>query len=282
MWQTAKTYRWNFSAVILVMGFCTNARGEGLPSQSDGGSLHPLVSTIQFAQTRQSYIREHVRSYSCQLVKRERIGGRMQAYQYADVMVQCSRQQDGESVQPMSVLMKFLGPAKMKGRIVLYTEGMNDDLASVRMGGIGLFKNVELQIDPYGDAAKRESRYPVTQIGFEQIMQRLIDHANDDLRADPEGRNTTVRYFRNAKLKDRTCTHIQVVHPQRSDSLSFHKASLYVDDELKVPVRVVVYDWPATGDSEPTLIEEYNYLNLQLNVTLPDDVFEKTKYFNEK
>ena len=282
MWQTAKTGRWFSGVLILVVSLCARAAAEGLPSRVEGPSVHPLATTIQFAETRLAYIREHVRTYRCQLVKRERMGGRMQAYQYADVMVQCSHGEVGETQQPMSVFMRFLGPAKMKGRIVLFTEGQDDNLAWVRMGGSGLFKDVELKIDPHGDAAKRESRYPINQIGFDQIMERLIDLANADLKADPQGKNTVVTYFRNAKLKDRSCTHIEVVHPQRAESLAFHKASLYVDDELNVPVRLVVYDWPASPDAGPKLVEEYNYVNLQLNVTLPHDVFHKAKYFNEK
>ena len=282
MWNTVQSNRWLFSALMIAIATGASVRAEGFPSQSDGDSTHPLITTIKFAESRLDHIRDHVRSYTCQLVKRERISGRMQAYQYADVMVQCSQRQGGAVVQPMSVLMRFLGPVKMKGRIVLYTEGLDDNLAWVRMGGSGLFKSVEVQIDPHGDAAKRESRYPVTEIGFDQIMQRLIDLAKDDIRADPSAENTSVTYFQNAKLKDRSCTHIQVVHPQRSNSLAFHKASLYVDDEWNVPVRLVVHDWPKTADSEPILVEEYNYLNLELNVRFPDDVFLKTKYFNEK
>ena len=273
------------SICSFVLVFCfLGSRGlaEGLPGQSESGLSHPLVATIQFAQTRQVFIRENVRTYTCQLVKRERIGGVLQPYQYADVQVRCANQPDGQTPVPLSVLMKFRGPAKLKGRLLLFIEGENDDQACVRMGGVGLFKNVELRVDPLGDAARRESRYPITDIGFDRIMQRLIDLAHKDLRADPQARNTTVTYFENAKLKDRSCTHIQVMHPVKSDEFEFYKASLYVDDELNVPVRLVVFDWPAAKDSRPRLVEEYNYMNLKLNVPLEEDLFVKSRYFNEK
>ena len=272
-------------AFLILMGACTwtnTACGEGLPSQGEAAFTHPLAATIQYAEDRQKYIKDHIRSYHCQLVKRERIGGRLQAYQYADVKVRCGFNEAGEKQVPMSVLMKFLGPEKLKGRIVLFTEGENDGRALVRMGGSGLFKSVELEVDPIGETAKRESRYPITEIGFDRIMQRLIDLAKKDVNADPAAANTVVNYFQNAKLKDRACTHIQVVHPDKSEKFTFHSASLYVDDELNVPVRLVVFDWPPSEGGRPRLLEEYNYMNLELNVSMGHDLFNKTRYFNDK
>lgn len=277
-----KSYPTALLIVVFACLFPAESFAEGLPSLGERGLTHPLAATIQYAEERQTYISENVRTYTCQLVKRERIAGRLQAYQYADVKVRCAEHRNGLKQEPMSVLMKFLAPAKLNGRIVLFTEGTNDGQAWVRMGGTGLFKNVELKVEPNGETARRESRYPITDIGFDRIMQRLIDLANKDMRTDPEATNTTVTYFQNAKLKDRICTHIQVVHPVRSNDFAFHKASLYVDDELNVPVRLVVFDWPRSDATTPRLVEEYNYMNLKLNVPLDHDLFRKSRYFNEK
>ncbi len=268
--------------LLLCCCLVGNASAEGLPSQREAGSSHPLAATIQFAEERQNYIKENIRTYSCQLVKRERIDGRLQAYQYADVKVRCAEHKSGHERVPMSVLMTFLGPAKLKGRIVLFTEGENEGHALVRMGGSGIFKNVELKVEPNSETARRENRYPITDIGFDRIMQRLIDLARKDLHADPTAKNTVVKYFQNAKLKERSCTHIMVEHPLRSEEFTFYKASLYVDDEFNVPVRLVVLDWPAADGGTPRLLEEYNYVNLKLNVALTRDLFSKTRYFTEK
>ena len=69
-------------------------------------------------------------------------------------------------------------------------------------------------------------------------------------------------------MDGRPCTRIQVVHPQHGEGLSFHLANVYVDDELNVPVRVEGYDWPASGSTEPPLLEEYSFTRLRLNVGL--------------
>lgn len=276
------TYRMTMLIAVAVCTLPAFAVAEGLPGKGEPGLTHPLAATIQYAEERKTFIKDHVRTYSCQLVKRERIGGKLQAYQYADVKVRCASEQNAVDPEPMSVLIKFLGPVRLKGRIVLFTDGEHDGLACVRMGGPGLFKNVELKVDPNSETARRESRYPITDIGFDRIMQRLIDLAKNDLRSDPDATNTTVSYFQNAKLKDRNCTHIQVVHPVQSDQFTFHKASLYVDDVLNVPVRLVVFDWPTSAGGKPRLVEEYNYMNLKLNVALDPDLFLKSQYFNEK
>lgn len=97
------------------------------------------------------------------------------------------------------------------------------------------------------------------------------------------GTNTEVSYFRKAKVNGRLCTHIQVVHPRREDGFDYHEASLYVDDEMQVPVRLIAYDWPEKEEEgDKPVLEEYNYINLKLNVGVPDDEFRKSTYFDEE
>jgi hypothetical protein len=50
---------------------------------------------------------------------------------------------------------------------------------------------------------------------------------------------------------------------------------VYVDKDLRLPVRVEVYDWPArNGDPRGELLECYSYINLRFNVGLTDAAFE--------
>ena len=62
---------------------------------------------------------------------------------------------------------------------------------------------------------------------------------------------------------------IQVIHKEERAPFEFHKAQVFIDDELNVPVRYVAYDWPR-GGQEPELQEEYTYINIKLNVGLKD------------
>jgi hypothetical protein len=53
-----------------------------------------------------------------------------------------------------------------------------------------------------------------------------------------------------------------------------YRCVVYVDKELKLPVRIEVYDWPTTGGSpNGDLLECYSYINLKFNLGLTDAAF---------
>ena len=60
----------------------------------------------------------------------------------------------------------------------------------------------------------------------------------------------------------------------RKAPYDFHRAEVFIDDELNIPVRYVAYDWPTAGGEEPPIIEEYTYIDVQLNVGLTDKDFD--------
>ena len=258
-------------AVLLVtpVTFCT--------ADERDTSKHPLERTIRYATGRYEYICKNVRDYSCLLIKRERIDGELQEYRYLRTLVRREQTRGGRVVKPMAVFMQHLEPGKLNGRRVLYVEGQNHGKVLVRKGGGGAFSYLKLKIDPHGAAARRESNYPITDVGLGKMGERLIQRAKDDIKHDPTGVNTQVSYFRNAKVNDRMCMHIRVVHPERVEGIDFHQASLYVDNELHVPIRVVAYGWPRREGEDPPLIEEYTYVDLRLNIGLTDADFSKTK-----
>jgi hypothetical protein len=260
------------ATVILVTGLVTSSTAD----ESGEAGIHPLSWTLRYAKSRSDYIREHIRDYSCRLIKRERIDGELQKHQFIQVKVRCEQRRDDDVARPMAVFMQYLAPGSLKGRKVLYVDGQNDGMMDVIKGGRA-FKYVKLRIDPNGAAARRESNYPITDVGFDKIIERLTQRVTDDIENDPTAANTKVSHFRNARVNDRVCTHIRVLHPDRGDGIEFHKASLYIDDELKVPIRLVVYDWPPGEGEEPPLMEEYTYVDLRLNIGLTDADFSKAK-----
>ena len=83
-----------------------------------------------------------------------------------------------------------------------------------------------------------------------------------------------VKFFKGAKINDRICTCIQVVHPVPRRNFLFHLARIFVDDELNLPVRYESYDWPKEAGAAPELMEEYTYLNLKLNNGFTDADFD--------
>ena len=257
------------------LGVDENAN-EKLDATASGTSVHPLAWTLRYANTRSDYIRNHVRDYTCRLIKRERIDGQLQDYQFINVQMRCEQKRHGKVEQPMAVFLQFMAPKILADRRVLYVDGQHDGNILVRKGGRSL-RYLKLELDPTGRQAQRQTNYPITDVGFDKIIQRLLNIVADDIKHDPTAANTKVAHFRNAKVGDRVCTHIQVLHPKPGAGLQFHKASLYVDDELHVPIRLVVHDWPNKEDEEPPLMEEYVYVNLKLNVGLSDADFSESR-----
>jgi hypothetical protein len=232
---------------------------------------HPLHPALRYARVRSDYIQNNLRDFECLLVKRERINGRLRDYEYILTRARLEQVEGDEVVVPFSVYMHFLAPEEVKGRKALYIEGQNEDKVLIRNGG-RRFSYITIKLDPRGDAVLRESRYPITELSLEHMARLIIDKVEADMRADPTGENTEVTFFLGAKVNNRACTHFHVIHPQRAEGLSFYMASIYVDDELQVPIRIEGYDWP-DDSGDPVLLEEYTFTQLQLNVGLTDASF---------
>jgi hypothetical protein len=235
-------------------------------------SGHPLEAALEFAQSRYAYLQQNVRDFTCLLVKRERIEGKLRGYEYIQTRTRLRKVENGKTVVPLSVAMKFLSPPELKDRRVLFVEGQNNGKMLVRNGG-KRFSYVTVRLLPDSDAALREGRYPITELSLETVARRMMEKAEDDVRFDPAHSNTQVAFFRGAKVDGRSCTRIQVTHPRRDVNFSFHIANVFVDDQLNVPIRVEGYDWPETGSTDPVLLEEYTFTKLRLNVGLTDRDF---------
>jgi outer membrane lipoprotein-sorting protein len=64
------------------------------------------------------------------------------------------------------------------------------------------------------------------------------------------------------------------VHPNYHASLDFHLARVFLDDELKMPIRYEAYGWPESPGAKPPLLEEYTYMDIKVNVGLADTDFD--------
>ncbi len=233
---------------------------------------HPLMPALNLARERIVYIRENVRDFTCVLVKRERINGQLRPYEYLATKVRCEQRQGDQIIKPFAVYTQYLGPKKIRGRKVLYVAGENDGKMLIRNGGTR-FNYITFKLEPTSVAALRESRYPITEIGLDAFTERLIEQTLSDIRNDPTGANSRIRFFHQASVDNRPCLHIQVVHPTRAEHFSYHIANIYIDSELHMPIRVETYDWPKEGHDEPILQEEFTFTRLRLNVGLSDADF---------
>jgi hypothetical protein len=235
-------------------------------------SEHPLAWVLKFAHEERAYLQQTVRDFTCRVTKRERIDGELQDFYYIDMCVREQTYAGGQMTQPLSVLLKFLGPSHVEGRRALFVAGQNDDKLLVRKGG-RRFSYMVMHVDPFGASVKRESLMPINEIGFSHLLDRTIRTLQQDLAADPSGANTIVEHITTVKINDRACQMVRVTHPLRRDGLQFFSTSMSIDSELHVPVRFDVYDWPESPGQQPPLTAEVTYTNVTLNANLDDAVF---------
>lgn len=236
---------------------------------SDPKQSHPLTRTMQIAREGYQRINNDVRDYTCVLIKREQIDGKMRGPERIFAKVRHEQVEDGEVASPFSVYMKFEAPAAMRGREVLFVSGRDDDKFLVRKGGSRLaFLTVSLR--PTSILAMTGNRYPITEFGIKRLTERMIELGNNDLAYQ----ECEVVTHDDINLSDRICTSIEVRHPIRRQHFEYHVARIYIDNKSQVPIRFESYDWPESGSDAPVLKEEYTYCDMKLNVGLTDADFE--------
>ncbi len=151
--------------------------------------------------------------------------------------------------------------------------GENDNKMLARNGG-KRFNYVIVKLDPFGEAAMRESLVPITEMGLENMTRMLMRLLKENMQHDPAGVNSRLAFYKNAKVNQRTCTRISVKHPEQNAELGFSSADVYVDDELRVPIRLEAYAWPLRAGGPAQLLFEYTYEDLDINVGLTSAEFQ--------
>jgi hypothetical protein len=228
-------------------------RAENKPQE------HPLAPALAMATSCQQTIGK-IRDYSATMVKRERINGKLNEKEFMFVKVRH---------EPFSAYTYFLGPEKMKGQEAIYVAGKNK--GNLLAHGVGLKRALGMvSLDPNGLIAMAGQRYPITEIGVANLTKRLIEVAENDMKFG----ECEVQFFKDAKINGRSCTCIKVTHPTPRKEFKFNVATVFVDDELNVPVRYAAYEWPAVAGTEPQLLEEYTYLDMKINQGFTDADFD--------
>ena len=230
---------------------------------------HPLDRAIELAQASLQDMQSEVRDYTAIMVKREQVNGIVGDPEYMRLKVRCPRKtENGET--PFSVYMKFLKPRETAGRQVIWVNGRDDNNLIVHDKNNPAIRFRRVYLQPDGMLAMRGNRYPIYDAGVENLIHKLIKKANRDKQAGM----CQVEYRSGAEINKRPCSVIELVHNERKAPYEFHKAQVFIDDELNLPIRYAAYDWPTSPGSKPKLIEEYTYVNLKLNVGLTDSDFD--------
>ena len=232
-------------------------------------AAHPLDRAIEIAKVGLDNMQTTIHDYTAVMVKRERVGDQLSDPMFMKIKIRNPRVFDDREI-PFSIYMKFVKPRAVCGREVIWVDGQNNNNLIVHdTNPLVRFKN--LNLDPNGFLAMKGNKYPIYDAGLENLVIKLIEKAERDRAAGM----CEVKYQPGAKINKRPCTLIEVTHNQRRTPYEFHVAKVYIDDEYQIPVRFAAYDWPV-GNRKPALLEEYTYVNVNLNVGLTDSDFDVT------
>lgn len=230
---------------------------------------HPLDPALELARHSLGLMQSQIQDYTAVLVKRERIGDTLGDNEFMFVKIRNRKVEDNKIVVPFSVYLAFLQPASVKGREVIFIENANEGKLIAHEGGVKRMLGTHY-LDPTGFLAMKGQRYPLTDIGLENLVLKLIERGEKDKRHG----HCQVDLHPGAKVGGRSCSILQVTHPEEAQHYDFHIAQIFLDDEWKIPVRYAAYGWDKNEAGENEVIEEYTYQKIKINVGLTDKDFD--------
>jgi tetratricopeptide (TPR) repeat protein len=242
------------------------ARADALAADHNAVRLQQV---LDFARHANEQINREVDDYTCILMKRERVNGRLGECQFMQAKIRHEKKQGNTVVVPSSVFVRFLQPAPMEGLEVLFVQNRDDGDLTARRGWYRL-PNTPLRLRADSPLNMDMNHYPIAEIGFQSRIARLITVLEEEQKHN----DGVVDIFSHATVNGRDCTHYRLTHAQPRPGLTYQTAELWVDNELQVPIYFRSYCWPLNEDEEPSLLEEYYYGHVQLNVGLTDEDFD--------
>lgn len=207
--------------------------------------------------------------YTATFVKQELVDGVMSGNQVMSLKLKHS---------PFSVHLKWL--VGDKGQELLYVDGENDGKMIVKAGGAKGRFLPPIKLDPNGSIARSKSRHPITKIGLVNLCKKLVENRSEELQK--EVMEVKCQMLDNQIFENRECYCFVIEYDHKDVSPPYRKSVQYVDKEWLVPICIKNYNWP-TGSTElsgieldeKTLIENYSYSNIKMNVQLAEADFSK-------
>lgn len=210
---------------------------------------HPLDQPLALARECQAAYAE-VTDYTALFVKQERIDGKLSEPHYIDLKFRR---------EPFSVYLRWRQPNS--GREVIYVDGHYEGKLIAHETGLKDAVAGTVELDPRSRRAMKNSRYPITNAGLGNMIDEMISTWTRERRYG----EINVKILEGYKVDGRECTGIQIYHPTPRREFRFCLARIFIDNELKLPVRYEGYDWPRRRGGKPELVEAYTYTRLKIN-----------------
>ena len=223
---------------LLALGMLSpSGHGDARAADPSVGELLRLLDAAdkQYAQ---------IHDYTAVMVSRERVKDVLQEQERILLKFQ----------RTFKVYMRWMeGPSQ--GREGLYVSGAHEGKFLIYEPR-GFQRLFTAALAPTDARVMDKSRHPVTDIG----IGRLLEIVGDNTRR--ASRNGVLRVVdRGAcEVAGRRVRQLEGVLPRDPQAGYYaYRVQLFFDDEHRIPIRVVVYDW------SDQLVEDYTYANLRLN-----------------
>lgn len=211
---------------------------------------------------------EKIDSYTTTFYKREQVDGKLLDGQVMQMKVRH---------KPFSVYMKW---AKGDvGRELLYLDGQNEGKMLVKTGGVGGRLLPTIKLNPNGNMAKKEARYPVTQIGLLNLAKKIIVYRKSDL---SKKSGVRCQMFDNQTINEQNCYCFVIEYENSDISKLYRKSVIFIEKENCLPICIKNFTWPDKGIKgsaqlvdKKTLIEDYRYSALRLDRKLIGSDFDR-------
>ena len=227
---------------------------------------HTLDPALEIARLGLEKLRNDVTDYKALMVKRERLDNKLLDEEFMQVKVRHGNSDQGVN---KAFYVRHVKPASMAGQEAIWVENQND--GKLIGHGSGLQKLITVNLKPDSWLAMRGNRYPITELGIETLLIRMIEKGEKSRKHESP---CLVEYSRDREINGNPVTLITITHPEKHDDLEFHIAKIYIDDNLQLPVGYEGYLWPEEEGGEPLLIERYFYQDLEINPGLSELDFD--------
>ena len=229
---------------------------------------HPLVPLIEMAKYGADYIQNHVQDYTAVITKQVRWKGKLQPEEkmFCKIRHQIC---DGESETkiPFSVYTRFIAPKR--GQEAIWVKGCHDGKL-VAHGPKGLLNLMTVYLEPDSRMAMSGNRYTIESIGMLNLIKKMVEQGTQDMKHE----DCEVKLTRNFMVNDRRCTRLEIIHNEPAEHFEFHRAEIYIDDELNLPIAFRSFIWPDEPGGKPRLLERYYYTDIKINVGLTGADFD--------
>jgi hypothetical protein len=160
------------------------------------------------------------------------------------------------------VRLEWLNGRGNVDQTAVYRQGFNDGKVLARQSGLLGALAGTVRLDPNESRAMADSRHPITEVGLGTIIDRAQrDSANPRIASHFAGEETLDG--RTAYKFEFTATGNEAV----GGLAAARKALIWIDRELKLPVKLEIYD------AANTLLERHQFKQVRVNQKLSDKTF---------